>query len=83
MAEEIDVSEWKSAPNARKYRATVNKAQRILDNEEAGLEALEIETLIREIKEGLIIGKDTDILDKLKDELTDILLDLSEEEDDR
>ncbi|MDD4113490.1 MAG: Hsp70 family protein [Herbinix sp.] len=83
MAEEIDVSEWKNAPNARKYRATVNKAQRMLDNGEAGLEALEIETLIREIKEGLIKGEDTDILDKLKDELTDILLYLSEEEDDK
>lgn len=83
MPEEIDVSEWKSAPNARKYRATINKAQRMLDNSEAVFEALEIESLIREIKEGLIMGEDTDILDKLKDELTDILLDLSEEEDDR
>ena len=80
MQKEIDVSEWKNAPNARKYRAIVNKAQRMLENNEAGIEAPEIETLIRKIKEGLVAGEDTSVLDELKDELTDILYVLSEEE---
>ncbi|NSW91118.1 MAG: Hsp70 family protein [Firmicutes bacterium] len=80
MIKEIDVSGWKDAPNARKYRAIVNKAQRMLENGEADIEAPEIETLVRKIKEGLVTGEDTDTLDELKDELADILYALSEEE---
>lgn len=82
MVEEIDVTPWREAPNARKYRATINKAQKVLDNNEAGYFALEIETLIRDIKEGLITEIEIEELNELEDELIGIIMDLTGEKDD-
>lgn len=82
VVEEVDLEKWKDMPNARRYRAVVNKAQRIIDNRQAGVFELEIDELVRDLKKGLIKGWDGKKLDELRDDLQDTINDAMEEEDD-
>ena len=81
IVEEVDLEKWKDMPNARKYRAVVNKAQRIIDSREAGIFELEMDELIRDLKKGLIKGWDGKKLDELRDDLQEAINDATEEED--
>jgi molecular chaperone DnaK len=81
MEEEIDLENWKESPKARKYRAIVNKAMRIIENEESGSCEFELIDATNQLKKALIKDKDEDILDNLKSIVSDILLDILEEED--
>lgn len=69
MDEEVDLDKWKDAPNARRYRAIINKAQKSLDSEQAGVFGMEIDDLVRDIKKGLIKGWDAKRLNELRDDL--------------
>ncbi|OGO77588.1 MAG: hypothetical protein A2Y23_11535 [Clostridiales bacterium GWB2_37_7] len=82
IAAEVDLEGWENISEARRYRAIIKKANRILENREAGPYEIDLESLIMKIKEALVLGKDRDILDKLKDELADIIYDITEEEND-
>ncbi|NMB95889.1 MAG: Hsp70 family protein [Clostridiaceae bacterium] len=78
MVKEIDVSRWKEAPNSKRFRAIIRKAERMLDNEEAGELTLELEMMVRKIKEALVNTESLEVLEELKDELTDLLYEISE-----
>lgn len=82
MATEVDLEGWENIPEARKYRAIIKKANRLLENGEAGHYEIEIESLIMKIKEALVLGKDRDILNGLKDEVTDLIYEITEEGND-
>jgi molecular chaperone DnaK len=82
MVEEVDLSGWKDALHAKSVRAIIKKAEKIIENGEAGVYEIEIEGLIMKIKETLIVNKDELLLAQLKEELTDLIYDLMEEEDD-
>lgn len=79
MVKEIDPEGWEKAPNARKYKAIIKKAERLVKNGEAQYYAVEMESLIRKIKIGLKQGEKPEILDKLKEELHEIIYELAEE----
>jgi len=81
MDKEVDLEGWEEVPHARKYKAILRKAGRLVKNGEAGYYAIEMESLIRKIKEGLVLGKKPDTLDAWKEELHDIIYELTEEND--
>lgn len=82
MIKEIDTEGWEKAPQARKYKAIIKKAGRLLEDEEALYYAIDIESLIKKIKTGLVQGEKPDTLDVLKEELHEIIYKLTEESDD-
>lgn len=84
MEAEVDLDNWKEAPKAKKYRALINKAQREFENENIDLEDFEMDLMdaVNQLKKALIKGQNDDVLDNLKDKIGDILLEISEEDDD-
>lgn len=80
MEKEIDIDGWEKAPFARKYKAIIKKAGRMVENGEALYYTAEIESLIRKIKAGLLQGAKPEILDAYKEELHTIIYELAEEE---
>ena len=82
MVEEIDLQGWEKVPGARKYKAILRKAARMVESGEARYYAAEMESLIRKIKTGLVQGgQKTETLDELKEELHDIIYELMEDAD--
>jgi len=81
MVEEIDTQGWETAPNARKYRAIIRKAERMIENGASKFYALEMESLIKKIKTGLVQGKSPEILNPLQEELHDMIYELEDESD--
>jgi len=79
MVKEIDLDAWKDAPDSRKYRAVINKAEKLINNDEAELHEIDMDMLIRQIKKGLLEGEDKAVLNKYKDELSEILYAIEEE----
>ncbi|MEW6623617.1 MAG: Hsp70 family protein [Bacillota bacterium] len=79
MVKEIDLEGWEKAPNARRYKAIISKASRMVENGKAQYYAIEMESLIRKIKTGLMQGEKLESLDALKEELHEIIYELSEE----
>ena len=80
MSEEIDLSGWKDVPGSRSYRAVVNKAEKLLDQEEAGVFEIDIDSLVKQIKKGLLKGEEKEVLDGYKEELFEIMFDLEDDE---
>lgn len=81
MVKEIDLDGWKDVPDARKYRAVVNKAERLLNHNKAGFYGMEIDGLVRKIKRALVTGEGKESLHSLKEELSEILYAAEEERD--
>lgn len=78
MDKEIDLDGWEKAPHARTYKAIIRKAGRMVENGEALYYAVEMESLIRKIKAGLVQGEEVENLDALKEELHEIIYELAE-----
>ncbi len=81
MVSEIDPAGWEKAPGARRYKAIIKKASRMLESGEAEYRAPEMESLVRKIKTGLVRGDSQETLDALKEELHEIIYELAEEPD--
>lgn len=81
MVSEVDTEGWDKASGARKYKAIIKKAGRMLETGEAQYHAIEMESLIRKIKTGLVRGDEPEIIDALKEELHEIIYELTEEKD--
>lgn len=82
MVKEIDPEGWEKASGARKYKAIIRKADRMVENGEAQYYAIEVESLIKKIKTGLVQGEKPETLDVYKEELHEIIFKLTEETDD-
>ncbi len=80
MSEEIDLEGWKDVPGSRSYRAVINKAEKLLNQEETGIYEIDIDSLVKQIKRGLLKGEKKEVLDEYKDELFEILYDLEDDE---
>jgi len=81
MVKEIDTEGWAKASNARKFKAIIRKAERMLKNEEGKYYTLELESLVRKIKSGLVQGEKLETLDEFKEELHEIIYEITEETD--
>lgn len=82
MEEEVDFSAWDKVPQARRYKALLNKAAALIESGQAGLYALDMECLMQLIKVGLVQGEKTKTLNQYKKELHEIIFQLTEGEDD-
>ena len=82
MEDEVNLGDWVNSPLAKKYRAVIKKAERLLKTEDDDFEMFELENLLVSIKKSIIKNDDTEIIDDLKDEISDLLMELSEDEDD-
>lgn len=82
MDREIDLDGWDKAPLARKYKAIIRKAGRMVENGEALHYGVEMESLMRKIKVGLVQGEEAEALDPFKEELQDIIYELAEASED-
>lgn len=81
MEEEIDIEKWIDSPKARKYRSVINKAQNILkqdDDIDLDDNKFELDRIVHKIKKELVKDSDGDILDNLKENITDIIFEMSE-----
>jgi molecular chaperone DnaK len=79
MGKNLDLSKWKDAQGARKYRQLISKAERLVkvhDNEASD----SVEAAANELKKALIMNWDNDVIEKLKDDLLDAIDDLEEED---
>jgi molecular chaperone DnaK len=79
MEKEVDIEKWKESPKVRKYRAIINKAQRLIDNDECKDLEDEILDTINDLKRALLLDKSEDELNELKDELSDIIYEITED----
>jgi molecular chaperone DnaK len=82
LEDEVNLEDWVNSPLAKKYRAVIKKAERLLKTEDDDFEMFELENLLVSIKKSIIKNDDTEIIDNLKDEISDLLMELSEDEDD-
>lgn len=81
MVKEVDTEGWEKAAGARKYKAIIKKADRLLETGEAHHYVVEMESLIRKIKVGLLLGEKTEELNQYKEELHEIIYELAEAAD--
>ena len=72
---ELDLSGWEQAPNARKYKRTIKKAEKLLDEYFESELYDELDELICSLKKALIKEKDDD-LNELLDQINDILYEM-------
>ena len=77
----VTVDGWVDQPGARKYRLLINKAQKLLDRNNIGDSALELDIIIKDIKRGLIGGLPAERLDEMKSRLQELLYDLDDVKD--
>jgi molecular chaperone DnaK len=82
MIREVDTTGWDKVPAARKYRAIIKKAGRMVENGEALYHANEMDSLIAKLKTALIQDEKADVLNRYKEELQKMIYELTEESDD-
>ena len=75
VGENMDLSSWKKAEAVNNYRKIINKADRLCKLH--GVNAAEVEQAANELKKGLILNWDNEILMKLKAGLEDEIDDLT------
>jgi len=74
---DLDLDTWKDSPKAKKYRAVIKKADKFLDDDEkAGYDIFILKDKVDELKRGIILNWDFDILDDIKDDIMQSLDDL-------
>jgi len=85
MGKNLDLSKWKNAPAARRYRQILNKADRLIkmhgEGESGGI-AAEIKNAADELKKALVMGWEFVILEKYKHYLTEAITDFEEGDED-
>lgn len=75
-AEKLDITEWKKAPKAIKYRSTIRKAEKLLKQGAFELEdGVDLEDDIYELKKALIEDREEKILDMIEKDILSILED--------
>jgi len=80
ITKEVNTDGWADVQNAKKFRAIINKASRLIESDEAGIFHAEIQSLVKKLKIGLVEGKDMEELNMIKSEIADILYELSSED---
>jgi molecular chaperone DnaK len=81
MEDEVDLEQWKKSPLYKKYRSIIKKAEKMLETEDLGYETIELDGLIKRIKKAIIKEGSIEVIDDLKDELSDLMMQCEEEED--
>jgi len=78
MGKNLELSQWKDAPKARKYRQIISKAERLITVH--GSETADrVEAAADELKKALVMDWEQVILEKMKNELDDAIDELEKE----
>lgn len=80
MEEEVDITNWREAPKARKYRVTIKKAELLLEDMEESEEKGELDALIKDLKRYLIKDESEELLKDIEEEILELLYTLEDEE---
>lgn len=80
MEQEMDLSGWKEAPKAKKYRSILRRAEKLIAEDEDSLLLADLQDLVLDFKKALINDEDEETLTDLEECLTDLLYDLEEDE---
>jgi len=78
--EEIDLSGWKDAPGAKKFRGIIKRAERALEEFIDHENYDELDNTVYDLKYALIKETGRDRLDELEEKLSDILYDMEDED---
>ena len=79
MGRSLDLSQWKDAPKARKYRQVISKAERLITIH--GSETADhIEAAADELKKALVMDWEQAILERMKSDLDNAIEDLEKED---
>ncbi|MCM8899914.1 Hsp70 family protein [Caldicoprobacter algeriensis] len=76
MEEELDLSNWKEAPKARKYRGIIRRAERLLDENPDSPLFAELDGVVKDLKKALLKEDDDSVLEELAETLNDLLYDI-------
>jgi molecular chaperone DnaK len=76
MGKNLDLSKWKDVPGAREYRKIINKAERLVKIH-GGAES--VEAAANELKKALVMNWDDAVIERLKNDLVDVIDDMEEE----
>jgi len=79
MGKNLDLSKWKLAPAARRYRQVINKAERLVKLH-GGEAADSVEAAARELKKAIVMDWEEPMIEKMKFRLLDAIDDLEGEE---
>jgi molecular chaperone DnaK len=79
MGKNLDLSQWKDSPAARKYRQIINKAERLIKVHEND-DTADVEAAANELKKALVMRWDEPVIEQLKSRL-DRVIDNLEEDD--
>jgi molecular chaperone DnaK len=77
MGKNLDLSKWKEASSARRYRSIINKADRLV-KVHGNVSGVEVEAAANELKKALILNWDAPVIDRLKSDLDDAVEELEE-----
>ena len=64
LGKNLDLSKWKEAADSKNYRLIINKADRLINV--YGTQAEAVESAANELKKGIVLGWEPEILDKFK-----------------
>jgi len=80
MGKNLDLSKWKDAPGAKKYRQVINKADRLVKVHGHEM-ASEVEAAANELKKALVLEWEETIAERMKRDLTGAIDEFEEEDD--
>lgn len=78
--EEIDLTGWKDAPRAKKFKSILKRAEKALDELIDHERYDELDSIVYDLKYALIKEDDRDCLNDLEEKLSDILYDMEEDD---
>ncbi|MBM7583194.1 molecular chaperone DnaK [Caldicoprobacter guelmensis] len=79
MEEEMDLSNWKEVPKARKYRGIIRRAERLLNEAPDSPLFAELDGAVKDLKKALLKEEDDVVLEELAEALSDLLYDIEDE----
>lgn len=77
-SEELDITSWKKAPRARKFRGIIRQAEKVLEKELPPGEKAGLKWAVDRLKRALIMDEEKEHLEELEEALIDLLYEVEE-----
>ena len=71
--EEVDISQWNRAPMAKKFRATIRKAEKWLKQKDDADDSDELKEILTELKEAIVLNRELEEIEDIEADLLDLL----------
>ncbi len=73
---DVNLDDWKKSDKAKSYRAIIRKVEKVLNDEDDDIDhlfVLELKNRVNELKRGIILDWNLELLDDLKDNIIEML----------